>query len=267
MYILIGMAILLGWCAGLIINYLSDVLPRTRRFSPPVCLNCDARLEWQRYLLLRKCPQCGARRNWRTWVTQLLITGLSVFVWVFPPGIGYFPGMLLLTYLGLIFVIDMEHRLILHPTSIAGLLLCLGLGIYLHSIDATIVEGIFTSLLGGLAGFGIMMVLYLFGILFTKLRARRMQASGITADDEEALGGGDVILLTILGLILGWQATIAVIFLGILASGIVSIVLIAIMLVKRRFAQDAFMTFIPLGPYFILSTFFILYILPRIPTT
>ncbi|MRR32837.1 hypothetical protein EG834_21460, partial [bacterium] len=59
-------------------------------------------------------------------------------------------------------------------------------------------------LLGGLAGFTIMFVFYLLGVAFAKARARRMRAAGLETDDEEALGAGDVILSTVLGLFLGW---------------------------------------------------------------
>mgnify|MGYP000158756002 CR=1 FL=1 len=47
--------LILGWLAGLFINYASDVLPVTRRFSKPVCKDCGAPYSWTDYLTLRAC--------------------------------------------------------------------------------------------------------------------------------------------------------------------------------------------------------------------
>ena len=124
----------------------------------------------------------------------------------------------MLIYLGIVFVIDMEHRLILHPTSIAGSLLTLGLGIYLR--------GIVPTLLGGLTGFVILLIFYYFGVLFARLRAKRMLAHGQETDDEEALGAGDVILATVLGFLVGVDLIWFCILTSILLGGIISFLLI-----------------------------------------
>ncbi|MBL8050057.1 MAG: hypothetical protein JNM46_02460, partial [Anaerolineales bacterium] len=42
--------IIVGWLAGVIVNYLSDVLPRTRRLTQPVCLQCNEPFTWNEYL-------------------------------------------------------------------------------------------------------------------------------------------------------------------------------------------------------------------------
>jgi leader peptidase (prepilin peptidase)/N-methyltransferase len=145
-----------------------------------------------------------------------------------------------------------EHRLILHPTSIAGAFLGFGLGWMRHGIGPT--------LLGGLGGFAIMLVLYLFGVLFSRLRARRLQASGQPADEEEALGQGDVILAAVLGLLLGWPLIWFGLLLGILLGGAFGILLVVSMLAARRYHSQALMVFMPYGPFFIISAFFILFL-------
>ncbi len=50
-----------------------------------------------------------------------------------------------------------------------------------------------------------MFLLYQFGTLVARFRARKMQAAGQADDEEEALGGGDVYLAGVLGLMLGWH--------------------------------------------------------------
>jgi len=249
-YLRLLIPILLGLLAGGLINYLADVLPHTLRLSGPVCLNpdCKAALRWTDTLLLRRCPKCGRGRSLRTYVVLTLAEALSLFIWFSPPHtLGFALGLVVLTYLMLVTVIDLEHRLILRPLSLAGLILAALAGIY--------ARGWLSTLIGGAAGFGIMFVFYQFGILFARWRARRLS----TADHEEALGSGDVTLAAILGLLLGWPLIWFGLLLGILFSGIIGLVIIIALLVTRRYKTQALNVFIPYGPFFILSTFLLIY--------
>lgn len=252
MTIAILLPIVIGWLGGWAVNYLADVLPLTRRLSRPVCAQCNHEYPVGTYLTFRKCPHCGHRRGLRPWILQALMLVVSLYIWIKPQRMGYALGMLLLTYFAVVIVIDIEHRLILHPTSVIGALLGLGIGSWIH--------GPIPTLLGGLAGFTIMLVLYLFGVLFSKLRARRLRASGLEADDEEALGAGDVILAGVLGLILGWPLIWFGLLLGILLGGAIGVILILVLITTRRYGKQAFMVFMPYGPFFIVSTFFILFL-------
>jgi prepilin signal peptidase PulO-like enzyme (type II secretory pathway) len=240
-----------GIASGLAINYISDVLPLTRSFSQPACLVCGAPLNTWDYLLMRACAS-GHRRNTRTWVVLVLALIISFYIWFSPPEkIGYGLGLILSTYFGVIFVIDLEHRLILHPTSIFGAAFGLMIGI--------IKRGIAPTLYGGLAGLVIMLFFYFLGVLFARVRTRRMLAAGQEADDEEALGAGDVILVTILGLILGWPVIWFGLLTGILLGGFVSLCMIFWLLISGRYSKNILMTFIPYGPYFVTSAFVIVF--------
>ena len=245
--------IFLGLLAGGLINYLADVLPHTLRlsttngFARPLCLNpdCKAAFRWTDTLLLRRCPKCGRGRSLRTYATLVLAEALSLFIWFSPPHtLGYALGLVVLTYLLLVTVIDLEHRLILRPLSLAGLILAALAGIYVRGWQST--------LIGGAAGFAIMFLFYLFGLLFTRWRARRLGK----ADSEEALGSGDVTLGTILGLLLGWPGICLGLLLGILVGGAGSLVVILWMLARRNY--QAF-TAIPYAPFLILSAVFLLF--------
>ena len=243
--------ILLGLLAGLAVNYLSDVLPITRKFSQPTCEQCGTVYTWKEYFFFRAC-QNGHNRKIRHWIVQAFMLFISIYTWLQPPAkIGYTLGLVLIIYFGVIFTIDMEHRLILHPTSIFGSLLALVVGLVIHGLKPT--------LLGGLSGLLIMLSFYYLGVLFTKIRTRRMMAMGQEADDEEALGAGDVILVTILGFMLGWPLIWFGLLFGILLGGLVSLLLIFSLVVTRKYEKNALMLFIPYGPYFITSTFLILY--------
>ena len=168
--------------------------------------------------------------------------------------------MIVLIYFAIITVIDLEHRLILHPTSMFGAALGLVVGIIIHTRKYGLVGGIGNSLLGGLIGFGVMFLLYQLGTLVARIRARKLQAAGQADDEEEALGGGDVYLLGVLGLMVGARAIFSVLVVGVLLGGVVSILFILALLVRRRYSGDALMTFIPYGPYFIITTFYVLFL-------
>ena len=261
MDITVFIPVILGWLAGLFINYAADVLPLTRRFSQPLCTHCQHPFTWKDYLTLRTCQQCGKRRSLRTWLVQILTIAAFVYVWLDPPRVLPLSlGMLVLIYFGVITVIDLEHRLILHPTSMVGAVLGLIVGTVIHSRADGLLLGVGKSLLGGLFGFGVMYLLYMLGTLVARYRARRMQASGQALDDEEALGGGDVYLAGVLGLMLGWPFILNALVLGVLLGGLISFLFIALLLVRRRYSGDALMTFIPYGPYFIIGAFYLLFL-------
>lgn len=250
MNLLIIIPILVGWLAGIIINYVSDVLPKIRQIDSPIPLNENIFSNIKKYLLFQNFTD-HAKKN-RVLLTQIIILILSIYTWIQePPKLGYALGMLLMIYLGVVFVIDMEHRLILHPTSIVGSILTLILG--------TVANGFVPTLLGGLGGFVILMLFYLFGVLFAKMRARRMVAQGQEPDDEEALGAGDVILATILGFLVGWPLIWFCILMSILLGGIISFLLIVWLIVSGKYNKNALMMFIPYGPYFIISTSLLVY--------
>src|SRR5215211_2604682 len=253
--------LLLGWLAGLFINYCADVLPRTRRFSQPTCPHCETPFSWLDYFTLRPCQNCGTSRSLRTWLVQIFSTAAFVYFWMFPSErLGIPLTMIVLIYFGIITVIDLEHRLILHPTSIVGAVLGLIVGTYIHSRTNGLLLGAGLSLLGGLFGFGVMFLLYQFGTLVARFRARKMQAAGQADDEEEALGGGDVYLAGVLGLMLGWPFIWDAILLGVLLGGLISFLFIIALLVRRRYSSDALMTFIPYGPYFIIGAFYLLFL-------
>jgi prepilin signal peptidase PulO-like enzyme (type II secretory pathway) len=233
------------------INYLADVLPVTRSFSRPTCPVCGEQFTTRGYLLFQPCTN-GHGRSIRTWIVLIVMLAIGLYLWFSPPEkLGYPLGMILVVYFGLVFVIDLEHRLILHPTSIFGI--ALGL------IAGTIKRGIMPTLLGGLGGFLIMLLFYFLGFLFARYRAKRMLKAGQEADDEEALGAGDVILVTILGTVVGWPLIWFGLLTGILLGGAVSLCILAWMVVSGQYSKNALMMFIPYGPYFITSTVVIVF--------
>jgi leader peptidase (prepilin peptidase)/N-methyltransferase len=245
-FIVIALVILAGLTSGFLVNYIADVLPIKRRLSKPLCLSCGHEYGWIDYInWYRPCPSCGIHHSLRTWLVYFLFVGLSLWLWLRPQSnFNYIIGLLLLVYFGVVTVIDLEYRLILHPTSIFGAIFGFLIGVDLHGIKSTI--------LGGLVGFGVMFFIYYFGRLFMRWVARRR--GDIT--DDEAIGFGDVNLSGIVGLMLGWPGIIAGLFLTIIIAGVVSLVYLVLKLVTRRY--QAFMA-IPYGPFLVASTIILLY--------
>lgn len=252
--------VILGLAAGLFVNYVSDVLPITRRFSQPTCSKCQTTYSWLDYLTLRACRTCGTHRSLRTWIVLILSIASFTYFWLFTPiGLGLPLSLVVLTYFGVVIVIDMEHRLILFPTTIFGAILGLITGIHIYTRLDGFPASILTSVLGGVAGFGIMFAFYQLGALVARIRARRMRAAGQAEDDEEALGGGDVYLTGVLGLMLGWPNIILGIVWGALIGGGVAILALIGHLIRRRYVENSMMEFIPYGPSLVLGAFFLLY--------
>lgn len=251
-YILIG---ILGWVTGALINYLADVLPYRRKLVAPFCLVCEGKFPLANYLFFpRECPDCGATRRFRTWLVEVFSIALVIWMWKSPPqGFGFWMGLLILAYFGVVVVIDMEYRLILHPVSIAGAIGALGLGIWAN--------GLLYTLIGGIAGYGIMLAFYLLGNLFSKVVSRRRGGVG----PGEALGFGDVNLSGVLGLLLGWPLILPALFLAILIGGVVSLLYMLVMTLLRKYQV---LTAIPYGPFLVAGAALLIYfreaVLPRL---
>ena len=181
----------------------------------------------------------------RSYLVLLVMVAVTVYLWTNPPiRIGFLLAYLLIVYLGVVFVIDLEHRLIMHPVSIMGAILGLGIGTYAH--------GLVPTLLGGAFGFGSMLLLYYLGEVFTRFMSKRRGE----LVDEVALGFGDVNLCGVTGLLLGWPVILAGILFTIFAGGLGSILVIAFMLIRKRY--NAF-TPIPYAPFLGFSILFYLF--------
>jgi prepilin signal peptidase PulO-like enzyme (type II secretory pathway) len=244
--------LLLGWLSGWLVNYLADVLPLAHKLSHPSCSVCKKKYKWGDYLLFQNCPECGNRRSLRPLLVQAVMTVSPLIIWIFPTKLLPFPlAFILLIYLAIVFVIDIEHRVILHPVSLVGVVIGLGIGIFLRG-QQSIIHGITSTLLGGLVGFGIMLFFYFIGIVFVKQMSKRR---GMPAD-EVALGFGDVNLAGILGLLLGLRAIYVSLFFAVVVGGLVSLVIMIGMLAAKKY--KAF-TAIPYAPFLILSAIYFLY--------
>jgi prepilin signal peptidase PulO-like enzyme (type II secretory pathway) len=260
-----------GFFGGFLVNYLSDFLPWKRSLVKPFCQACEAPLTWQDYILVwRKCPACGRGHPWRTWLVALAYVIIAVLLWRDPPTVlGPWLGLAVLVFFGVVVVIDIEHRLILHPVSLFGVALGLVTGTWLranyyslHGASAGFqllglssqawVKGLAASVLGGAVGFGAMWLLYTLGDKLVRDMAKRRGQPA----DEIALGFGDVNLSGVLGLMLGWPVVILGLFIAIFIGGLVSLLYMLLMLIVRRYHL---FTALPYGPYLVTGAILLLY--------
>jgi leader peptidase (prepilin peptidase)/N-methyltransferase len=240
--------IMLGCLAGYWVNYLADVLPDELKLTHPVCRNPECRkpIPWVDYILLRRCPNCNKPRSFRVYLVLLVSIFFTVYLWIKPPvKMGFWIGLILFIYLFLVALIDLEHRLVLGPVSLAGVVICLGAGLLMRTWQAT--------LLGAAVGFGVMFIFYLLGLLFSHWRNKRLGVN----DHEEALGSGDITLAILLGLLLGWPLILFNLLAGILLAGVFSFFLLIIVLISRK--NRPLMIFISYGPFLIIMAFISIY--------
>lgn len=226
-----------------IINYLADVLPGK---SGQWHVECDfdhVKRKFWRYLLLLPCHKCKTKMSTRHYVVVIVIPLLFLYsqyftIFFLPNNLVYGFTFFLFTYLGLVFVIDFEHRLVLHITSAFGLLLCGWIGTTLY--------GFSPMFFGALAGFGIMYVLYQLGFLFIR-QINKNRENKVT---EVALGFGDVTLSTVLGALAGWPSIIGVLLIGVLLGGVLSGLYLVVTSIRKK--HEAF-TALPYAPFLIIA--------------
>jgi hypothetical protein len=241
------LAVIAGIVCGMLINYLADVLPQTRRLTRPTCPGCERAYTLKEYLLLQSCAGCDRKRGARTFTVLVLAILCSVALLFFPFANLYFWATLpLMVFLGTLVVIDMEHRLVLTETSLFGLVLCLVYGVVLRGLGKT--------LLGGLGGLLIMLAFFFTGILFSKIIGK-LRGKNIK---EVAFGFGDVAAGTFLGLLTGWPGIVGAIILAILIFAAFSIVLLLGLILSKKYR--AFASAQPFVPFLILGTIVMFYL-------
>jgi leader peptidase (prepilin peptidase)/N-methyltransferase len=159
---------------------------------------------------------------------------LTTWLWFSPPDrVEFWWGFPVVIYFAIVVVMDIEYRVVLHPVSLAGVILGSIVGIYQHGLEKT--------LLGGVTGFLTMYVLFKFGEVFMRWVNRRRGEE----IDEVALGFGDVNMAGVVGLFLGLPVIILGLLFAIFAGGGFSIIFIIVSLFLRRFRAFAALPYAP----------------------
>lgn len=237
-----------GSVVGSFLNVCIYRLPRGESIvSPPShCPHCQKALLWFHnipflsYILLkRRCRHCHQVISFRYFVVELLTAFLFLSIYL-RFGLSWDLFIYLIFVSGLIIATftDFDHLIIpdviTYPALVLGLILSTVYpsrqrAIYPWSqACATFGEGFLASLAGVFSGG---LFLYAIGTLGEKVFKK------------EAMGGGDIKLLAMIGAFLGWQLVALTIFISALSGSIVGLV------VKFKKGES----YIPYGPYLALG--------------
>lgn len=216
----------IGLAVGSFLNVCIDRLPAGQSLlSPPShCPVCQARLRAAdlvpvfSYLALRgKCRYCAAPIPRRLFLVEVATGVLFALTWArYGPS---FEGIALLVYLSLflvVFVTDLERGVIPNRMVFPGLLAALALASFWPGI------GWARAVLGGAAGFGILLAIYL--------------VSG------KGIGAGDVKLAALVGAATGFPLVFLALAVAFLTGGIAAVALLISGRLKRRDRM-------PFGPF------------------
>ncbi len=233
-------AFIFGSIVGSFLNVCIYRLPKGRSVVVPgsYCPNCTAAIHWYDnipilgYIFLGgRARCCKAKISIRYFIVEIFTA--SIFLVLFstfgltPKFFAYavmVSGLIVATF------VDFEIQEIPDEVSIGGLGLGLALAVTFPSIlnETTRLNGFLNSILGALAGGG---MIYVMGML------------GEFAFKKEAMGGGDVKLLAMVGAFIGWKLVLLTFFLAPVFGSVVGIIL------KIRHGRDI----IPYGPYLSLA--------------
>ena len=237
--------VFVGYLGGLLVNFIVDWLYIRRQFISPECVT-QITNNWLKYLLgFQPVSSCPPRRMIRVWAVNIVFA-VSAWLLVFrpSPNVAQWWGLPLLLYFGVVVVMDLEYRAVLLPVSYAGLIIGLIVGVAERGWQST--------LIGGAVGYAIMFGFYKLGVVFAKKMGER-RGEPI---EEEALGFGDVYISAIIGLLLGWPAIGLGLFIGILAGGVVSFLIMLVLSVLGRYkAYDP----IPYAPFLVFGAVILMY--------
>lgn len=201
------------------------------------------------FLLSRRSSANGAKLSWRHPLVEFgtaLLMLAALFAGADDPLMTPLQMVFWLLYMAifmLVTVIDLEHRLILFIVVIPAYGVAVADAL-LTSHGPTLEE----ALLGALLGFGVFFLLYLGGFAFTWLMSK-LQKREI---NEVAFGYGDVLLIVLSGLILGWQPLIITMFMTVFLGAFGAILYLFVRQILRK--RYSVFTPLPYGQYIVIAT-------------
>ena len=134
-----------GWGTGIIVNYLADELPIFWGHYTRMEIEKGSQLNYFDYAFCwRQITKPEKSHSVRICAVNVLHVSSSLWLWhnrLIPIDHALF--LLLFFFLGLVFIIDLEHRLIFHKLSIFGFIFGLIIGINLNGLIPILVGGLF----------------------------------------------------------------------------------------------------------------------------
>jgi leader peptidase (prepilin peptidase)/N-methyltransferase len=227
---------LFGLLLGSFFNVCIYRIPREESiiFPPSHCTVCGTQLKWLdlfplfSWLFLRgRCRTCNSSISFQYPLVEF-VTGLLYLLLFLKFGFsGSFISYLILASILIITTgIDIEHQIIPNGLVLIGVIA--GISLILTGASVNWLDGLIGFFVGG----GIFLLVALLSVWILK---------------KEGMGGGDVKLMGMIGLFMGWKLTALSILLSIYAGGLIGGVLLLLKIKKRG---DA----IPYGPFIAVGT-------------
>ena len=199
---------ILGLCIGSFLNVCVYRIPKAKSIVRPrsFCPDCGKSIKWYdniplvSYAILRgRCRNCGKRIPLRYPFGELLTGLVSLLLyWYFGPTGAFAAYWILACILITISLIDLETWEVPDVLSIPGIVA----GVILMSVFR----------LNGASNSGWAFLDSVFGMLAGGLMMFLLSVIGEWAFRKEAVGGGDVKLMAMIGAFLGWKLTILAFF-------------------------------------------------------
>lgn len=225
---------ILGTVLGSFYNVVGYRLPKGESLIRPAshCTNCGHFLKpyelipiFSWIFLGRKCLKCKQKISWFYPVFELSTGILFALSYVlFGISTKFFLSLILISVLLIIIISDYQTMIIPDEVLIVGIVIS---SIIIFIMDGG--KGLLFSILNGIGSFILMYALKLFGDLAFK---------------KESMGGGDIKLMFLVGMILGFKESIMVIFL----SAIIALPISLVILIKKK--EHA----LPFGPFISVAT-------------
>jgi len=226
MFILYILVFVFGLIIGSFLNVVIYRFPRNESivYPPSHCTNCKSELKPYdlvpivSYIFLRgRCRYCGNRISIRYPIVELLTGFIYLILFIY---FGISIKSLLYAFLASLLIvitfIDMEHKIIPNKVILIGLIAGAAFRVLMFNY------GLWDYIVGFLIGGGVLLLISLL--------------SG------GEMGGGDIKLMAMIGLFIGWKLTISTLFLAVVLGAIGGI---AMILFKIKTRKD----YIPFGPY------------------
>jgi leader peptidase (prepilin peptidase)/N-methyltransferase len=183
--------------------------PKQSVVRPPShCPRCGRALAWRdnvpilSWLALRgRCRGCGLPISIQYPLIELAVALVwGGMVWWFGPGLTALAGAVFFTIMLGIAVTDARAYIIPDEFSLGGL----GLGLVLAAVGGW--SALLPALLGAAAGFALLWLVAVGGTWFFK---------------QDAMGGGDIKMMAMVGAFVGWKGVLLTVFLGALLGSLI----------------------------------------------
>lgn len=242
-------AFLLGSVIGSFLNVCVYRIPRNLSIITPSsrCPSCNTPISPRdnipilSYIFLcGRCRTCKTKISFRYPLVEFLNAALYILVlWRFGFGWHTFIYFMLCSALLVIAFIDLEFQIIPDRITLSGIPIGLIAGSFLLPDPFMIFSplGLKTSVIGACTGFGLFYSVAVIGAALFK---------------KEALGGGDIKLMAMLGGFLGWKGVLLTTFLGSLSGSVIGVLLMIIHKKDRKHK-------IPFGPFLVLGSMITLF--------